>query len=359
MLKLSQNDSCTGGAWEPYVPGDLGEMRRSFEVSGGDNRERAISVVFRNSAGLESDCVSDSLIVDTVGPSISSVTARSLSGNAERTGNRDIEVLLTYTSAGSPCDGLELSEDPDFATATRTDGCSEDPIAFELGRRTGRKTIYARGVDELGNVGALASTSIELDIDDPGLGDVRIFRGPGSIQTGRKYSNRQDLTVTLEGGDAGNIIRYDFVVGGGNCPEAAALTTVMPYSELFTVRAQDESLITLCVALEDDAGNVSEVLSDSITIDLTPPPAPTIPRANLTGINATCAYIEAERSDVADFWQFEFEVRARIGPRWAIDRTQMTSSTHLMKQIQPTSNSLWSRIMTTCFRFGSGTKQVM
>ena len=67
-------------------------------------------------------------------------------------------------------------------------------------------------------------------------------------------------------------------------------------------------------ALEDDAGNVSEVLSDSITIDLTPPPAPTIPRANLTGINATCAYIEAERSDVADFWQFEFR---SAGSNWS------------------------------------------
>ena len=87
MLKLSQNDSCTGGAWEPYVPGDLGEMRRSF----GSPAEIIVNVTrwSSNSAGLESDCVSDSLIGHR-GSSISSVTARS--------------------SAAMPSEGIEISK---------------------------------------------------------------------------------------------------------------------------------------------------------------------------------------------------------------------------------------------------------
>lgn len=310
-FKLSEGDACTGGAWQEWVAdGDV--LSTQFSVAPGDNVERAVSVRFRDAAGNTSGCASDSIDVDVVPLSLTAFAVRGQAGDAPGyTSSVDVVVSEIGHDGVGTCARYEVSESNAFPpppATTRYADCPAGELAYTLRdvAADGVKRLYARAIDAAGNASGTLSATIELDRADPSLDGVTIARGPDARPDGPKYTNRQDVTVTLDNPSGGDGLRYALLEDGAQaCPAAGALDGRASLTPSFSVRFAGEGLKKVCVALEDAVGNVSAVRSDTITVDTTPPGSPDLPRSNLPGVNASCAYIEAARADVDDFWKFE------------------------------------------------------
>ncbi|MCA9559496.1 MAG: hypothetical protein KC583_13125, partial [Myxococcales bacterium] len=197
-------------------------------------------------------------------------------------------------------------------------GCPVGPLTYPLPQAVpdGVQRLYARVVDAAGNTSGTLSATIELDRVDPTLTGINLDRGPGARPDGPKYTGLQDVAVQLVPPYAGGVrLRYALLENGAAaCPAADVLPDEASVQPSLTVRFAGSGTKKVCVALVDAVGNASPVRSDTIIIDTTAPPAPNLPQRNLPGVNASCAYVEAQRADVADFWKFQ--VRAGTG-EWA------------------------------------------
>jgi hypothetical protein len=312
--KVSENAACTGGAWAEWEDGDNdGSIDLQFAVADGDNVERTVSVRFRDAAGNLSECATDAIDVDSVPLSL---TAFSLSGGAGDapgyTSSRDVFISdIGYDGVGD-CARYEVSFSPAFLPAATTAyaGCPLPPLALTLPDvADGPQTLHARVVDTAGNISDPLVAQIELDSANPVLTGVTLDYGPDARPSGTKYTNLQDVSVRLTAPYGGGArIRYARLENGANpCPAVDAMTEEASVTPGFTVRFALEGPKKICVALEDEVGNTSEVRSDTIIIDTTAPPSPSLPQGSLPGVNASCAYVEARRVSVAeaDFWRFE------------------------------------------------------
>ncbi|MCB9535435.1 MAG: carboxypeptidase regulatory-like domain-containing protein [Myxococcales bacterium] len=320
-FKLSEGDACTGGAWQQWAPDVGGAQSTAFAVAPGDNVERAVSVQFRDAAGNVSGCASDSIDVDTV-PLV--LTAFGLSGGAGDAPGYTRTPTVNITAIGhdgtGACARYEVARSNAFLGAdTQTyAGCPVGPLTYTLPQAVpdGVQRLYARVVDAAGNTSGTLSATIELDRVDPTLTGINLDRGPGARPDGPKYTGLQDVAVQLVPPYAGGVrLRYALLENGAAaCPAADVLPDEASVQPSLTVRFAGSGTKKVCVALVDAVGNASPVRSDTIIIDTTAPPAPNLPQRNLPGVNASCAYVEAQRADVADFWKFQ--VRAGTG-EWA------------------------------------------
>jgi hypothetical protein len=313
--KLSTGDACTGGSWIEWPGEELVET--NISVLPGDGELREVSMMLRDAAGNTSDCRSTNITVDTVALSLTSFTVE---GSATDTPGftSQTSVSVTEISVNDPasCVHYEIAEDPGFADGEEYIGCPGAPIIFELDdtRSDGIRKIYARAIDQAGNISDVLQAQLQLDRGAPTLDSMALVRGDGSVTDGQKYSKNHDIEVTVTGATGGSEIHYCALEDGTqNCVGAASFTTVIPFTPTFSVRFTSEGLKKLCMKLVDDVGNETDRECDTITIDTTSPPAPLIPKPNLSGVNASCAYIETVRDDPSDFARFEFRT---LGGPW-------------------------------------------
>ena len=324
QYKVSMGGACVGGAWVDWVDGDQnGKIDSVGSVEPDDSVNQSISVRFKDAAGNESDCYTDSVIVDTVPPALTtfSIKGGGVSDAVGYTSSTTVTISSIGYSGDGGCVRYEISERNDFPLAETTSFAGCPGVGFQVDLTNissdGPKTMYARAVDSAGNYSGSLSTTIILDRGDPTLSGVEILRGLGSHSSGDKYSNSKDVIVSLDGVSGATRIKYCALENGAqNCTtDPALLPEEVAYTTSFAVRFVNEGLKKVCVAALDDVGNDSGApICDTITIDITPPPPPTLPKASLTDVNASCAYIEAERSDLTDFLRFEYRP---LGGSWA------------------------------------------
>ncbi len=318
-FKLSAGDACTGGGWQDWTPDEQGRVSTQFAIAPGDNVERAVSVLFRDAAGNTSGCAAGTIDIDVVPLSITEFAVR---GGAEDAAGYTSTLNLNVSSIGhdgvGTCARYEVSENNAFPAppaTTRYANCPAGELAYTIrdAASDGAKRLYARVIDAAGNASSTLQATIELDRGDPTLRNVRIAQGPNARpllddedDDELRFSDRQDVSLSLVDPSGGVRVRYALLEDGNQaCPAAADLAGRADLAPTFTVRFADQGLKKICAAIEDAVGNVSDVHSGTVEVDLDPPNPPVLPRSNLPGVNASCAYVEAARDDVDDFWKFE------------------------------------------------------
>lgn len=357
--KLSTGDACTGGSW--IEMSSESSIETSISVLPGDGALREVSMMLRDAAGNTSVCNSTSITVDTVALVLTSFSIEGAGNDtAGFTSQTSISVTELSVDDASSCEYYEISENVGFIGGEEYLNCPVAPITFELDgdRFDGLRRVYARAIDRAGNVSNVVQAQIELDRGPPTFDSMELVRGSGSVVDGPKYTRNQDVEVTVSGATGGSEIHYCALEDGTqDCVGAASFDNVLPYTPSFSVRFASEGLKKLCIKLVDDVGNQADPICDTITVDMTPPPAPVIPRPSLSGVNASCAYIETSRSDLNDFARFEFRT---LGGQWQamteadqdpttgslFDPSNAASTARIkFSLIQDTNNSLQIRVV--------------
>jgi FtsP/CotA-like multicopper oxidase with cupredoxin domain len=201
-----------------------------------------------------------------------------INGGATFTRSASVTLTLSATSAAGAVTQMQFSKDgitffpfePFAATRVAT-----------LLPGDGLKTMTVRFKDSAGNVSAPISASITLDTTAPNGGTI-------SINGGATVTNKQSATLTLTA--AADVTQMQFSKNGINFfpfePFAATrIVTLLP----------GDGTKTIYVRFKDAAGNVSSPISDSITLDTTPPtgtiafvtPSPTTSATGLLALTAS------------------------------------------------------------------------
>jgi uncharacterized membrane protein len=204
-----------------------------------------------------------------------------INGGAIVTNKQTATLTLSATSTAGAVTQMQLSKD------------GVNYFAFEPFATTrvvtllpgdGLKTMYVKFKDAAGNVSAPISASITLDQTAPA--------GAIIINGGATLTKSTSVTLALSAVDAGNVTQMQFSKDGVNFfafePFAATrVVTLLP----------GDGLKTIYVRFKDAAGNVSAPISDSITLDTTPPtgtiafttPNPTTSATGVLALTATDA----------------------------------------------------------------------
>ena len=163
-------------------------------------------------------------------------------------------------------------------------------------------------------------------------------------------TNSRDVTVRLVNVTDATMMRYCALNDASRDCRPEEFSSYAAISTEFSVAFTSDGTKKVCVQLSDDVGNMSPTnICDTITIDTDVPDPPELPRSTLSNTNASCAYIEAERTDLSDFDRFEYRA---LGGQWrpvigADDQDQMmfdpadpSSTAHIKFALEQDSTNL-------------------
>ncbi|NOZ86233.1 MAG: hypothetical protein GXP49_08190 [Deltaproteobacteria bacterium] len=246
-MLLSDASSFTGAQWEPFV------SPRLWTLPPGDG-EKTVYVKFKDEAGNESDAVSDTIVLDTTPP----IGTIKLQGDGMYSTSR--RVSLELSTDDPAVNQVQVSEYPDFHDCTWSD--FQSSLVFELSPGDGTKTLFARFRDPAGNVSTTSTMRVELDTQPPGEATL-------SIAGGSPFSVSRQLPLSLHAVGAAEMKVSDNLSCNGGEWRPFARQTVF-------LTGQEEGEVAVSVVFRDAAGNESSCVSDTITLDLTPPQGPSI-----------------------------------------------------------------------------------
>lgn len=254
---VSNTSSCPSTSWKNYPPVD-----NSWALASG-NGLKTVYVWFKDDRENVSAPVSDTITLDAAPPvnGILKLTAQSdnsikldWSGITDTPSGIDVYNLYYGTSAILSCSGTKL----------------ESPIAGNVSTKTHEgltegTTYYYRlcATDKAGNTNAGATASLKL----AGLptGTVAI---KSSSDSNNVYTKTVDVTLDITGSDASGVAAY--CVSNSTTCTAWITETVYPVIGKTWKLITGNGVKTVYVSLKDTKGNIKR-LSDSITLDMTPP----------------------------------------------------------------------------------------
>lgn len=156
QMMISENSGFTGVSWESY------STSKSFTLSSGDG-SKTVYIKFKDTAGNESSSYSNSITLDTAGPSNGSI---SINSGATYTTNRSV----TLTISASDATYMMISENSDFSSASWEDYSTSKSLTLSTGDRA--KTVYIKFKDDAGNETSSVSDSITSDATAPASFDL-------------------------------------------------------------------------------------------------------------------------------------------------------------------------------------------
>lgn len=279
-----------------YLPFEPYATTRNVTLTPGDGLKR-IWVRFKDSAGNVSDPISDSIILNTVLPAGSIV----INGGAGFTNSQTVTLKLAATTTSGRITQMQFS----------MDGTTYDPLEpYATTKKAtllpgdGVKRIYVRFKDSSGKVSLPVFASITLSTALP--------TGTIAINGGASFTKSQTVTVTLAASSAvGSITQMQFSKDG---------TKYFLFEPYVTTR--NVSLLpgngvttTLHVRFMDSAGNVSEPVSASITLDTAPPTGSIAFPAGNTTSSAT-ATLALSASDASGVTHMQFSKNGSAYSSW-------------------------------------------
>jgi hypothetical protein len=245
----------------------------AWELSAGDGL-KTVCVLLANEDISQTVLLRKSIILDTTAPQLSVVR---INGGDEYTTVNTIPFELTAYDLGS---GLEK-------ITRRRNGAEIGTIGFvpvfnDTLIADGAYEYTLRVADKAGNHSSPVTASVTLDRTSPSGLTVSI--NGGEAQTSDRLFN-----LGINAGDADQIqLSLDAGFGGVSWQPATGETQV------YVSRA--DGTISVYMRGRDGAGNVSEVVSDSITLDTTPPDAVAIALADIDGDGFPLTHETAELS---------------------------------------------------------------
>jgi hypothetical protein len=254
-MKVADNKYFPGQDWRPF------NTTIQWVLSHGTG-ECTIYIKFRSMLGQESDVASDSIILDTLAPTMTVAIA----GGAAYTNISSVTLQLNY-SENYWIESMQVSNDPSFnGSIPELFSCEK---GWNLLQGDGIKTVYARATDTAGNVGRAANATIILDTTPPN----------SSISQLPIKSNTTDFRVNWSGADPTSPISFfdvQYCDGGGAWTDwlvrtnqtCAIFSGSDGHNYSFRVRAQDKA---------GNSGEYPQIGSPQVQVSLPPPPKPPKP----------------------------------------------------------------------------------
>ncbi len=247
LMVLSADSGFVGAEWVPIAE----SAQWSFTADGA----ATLFAKFSDANGLESQPVSDSILIDTLPPMDGSVI---INNGAAETGTREVSLTLSATDIGTHVQEVLLANDAGFTGAAwQAFAASMD---WTLTEGDGSKTVFARFRDAAGHESDASSDTILLDTSSP---------LEGSIWLDDDYTNATEVTV--------------------HCSAVGATTLRLSWDEAFTdflsypyattianvpLPDVDDGTLHLYAQFFDAANNPSDVVSASLVLDTILPTRP-------------------------------------------------------------------------------------
>lgn len=219
------------------------------------------------------------IILDQTGPTGTLTVAN---GQAA-VNSKDVSVKVTSTDgAGSGVEKWCVKADV-TTTPSSGDACWRTDAEFTLTNLSeGQRTVRAWFMDKVGNIGAPATATVRVDLTPPSLTNFAIY--PGGYTA--SLNVRADVTASDTAGTL-----TELCLGTVNPP-----TSCVPWATQvpFTLSAGSDGNRTVYASAKDDAGNFSNVMQRTITVDRV---APVVTAFTLNGgkvaTNARTVSVEA------------------------------------------------------------------
>lgn len=248
-------DSCIAGSvsWQALL------STLPITLTSGD-AVKTINVKYRDGAGWTSSTISEQVTLDGTPPVAGTVTLSGLDrsgASASLTRTPSVNVTLSgFSDATTGIAQMMVSESSVFSGATWQTYTTSFALALSAGDAT--KNVYVKVRDAVGNASSSAQGSIALDTTPPQAASVL-------VNGGAEYTNASDGSVTLTLAATGASwmrISTDGVFDSESWVAFAASTTAT---------LSGSGLKTVYVIFEDNAGNQSPAVTDTITRDVTAP----------------------------------------------------------------------------------------
>src|SRR3989338_1447975 len=234
------NDLGNWSTWESYA------TTKAWQLPSDEHPERFIYVEYRDRAG-NTDQFSDTIAVDLSAPSGPQITATSPTNDATPT--------WSWVSGGG---NSKYRLDRAGSLITTTEVSYTAPALS-----AGRHTLEVSVSDAAGNWSPLGTSEVLIDLTKP-TGEV-------TIGGGASYSNSQYVDLTLTASDD-RTPQANLLMRLANT-ESALLAGSWGgyYSPIYGYQLPNPTTNTIFYQLLDEAGNTSEVITKTITVDATGP----------------------------------------------------------------------------------------
>ncbi|MGE5551338.1 MAG: fibronectin type III domain-containing protein [Bacteroidota bacterium] len=257
---VSMSFSVDGRNWsqdEPY------QATRAYTLPGGDG-QKTVYARFRDKAGLYSEPASDSIVLDTRSPAIGNVTVDQAGSDTVEIVWRTDEPTFGIVRFGAGMRNYGESGAEDRTLLPQQDGGFGYDHRVRLSRLIAGRTYYAvvEAVDRADNRATSPEFSFTTAAADrtPPTGTIK-------INGGAAFTNRPQVTLNLAASDQGGA-----VTGMSFSTDGRSWSPDEPYQAVrnFTLPGGDGPK-SVQVRFRDQAGNYSQPVAATITLDTAPP----------------------------------------------------------------------------------------
>ncbi|MFK7872153.1 MAG: RCC1 domain-containing protein [Oligoflexales bacterium] len=259
-MYITNASGCSAnGSWESYA------TSKSSWALGQSNALATVYVKFKDEAGNESSCESDTVTHDTGVPTGASLTIEGGSHTKDSTVNLTLAVV----------DATQMY-------VTNTVGCSADgswesyvtsKSGWALGQNNALATVYVKFKDEAGNETACVNDTITHDSVAPTSPSL-------VIEGGNLYTPLSTQTLSLSAVDASEM----YVTNSSGCFSGGTWESYAVSKSNWGLGVTN-ALASVYVMYKDEAGNETPCVSDSITHDDAGPTGGTLTIAEGTHTN--------------------------------------------------------------------------
>lgn len=248
-----------------------------------DNAENTLHFRLKDLAGNLSECRPASVIHDSIPPQDASI---SLNEGADWTNDLAVDIHSTVTGASE----IYATSNPNCIEGGSWEKLANtNPITLENANTT--NVVYAVFRDEAGNTSECVNDDINHDNVAPADPSI-------SIDSGADYTQNAVVSLSLGGLETASMEMYitqDASCNTGGSWDGYAASKAWTLTEL---NAEN----TVYVAYRDQAGNISNCVSDAITHDTIAPTASLSIENEANAVNLTAASLTIDQADAADMY---------------------------------------------------------
>lgn len=252
-MMISNTSSFFGAAWQIYQP-----LYKNWALEINNDGLKKVFVKLRDAAGNVSKVVTDQAFVDNEAPVGGKIT---INNQAEY--STDLEGYVTLSLFARKAVEMLISNEPTFKEADWQP--YKTNLRWQLEKEDGLKTVFVKYRDAAQNETAIYQDNIISDTEPP-------YEIEFTINKGAKITNNPDRAVLIRiRAKEARVMRIS------NTPKFEN-SRWRGYSELnFNWQLPNrDGDHTVYVQFRDEAGNVTEPVSDNIILDRTPPVYPAI-----------------------------------------------------------------------------------
>ncbi len=245
-MAISNTPINENSTWEPFAPA------KEWILSNEDGL-KTVFARFKDQAGNISGEYDAKIILDRVAPTECEIA---INKNAEWMTNKEGKVTLFLKAAGAT--EMMVSNSPEF-TGANWEPYSAIKDNWEINLKNTQAAVYAKFKDPAENVSDVVNASIKIDIIPPQNPKIEINKGDKYIIGSEK---KMTIAISVEGAKFMRISTDKSFRGVDWEPTGG-------FKEMIILEGDGEKEVF--AQFKDQADNLSEIVSDKIILDTTPP----------------------------------------------------------------------------------------